>query len=152
MVAWINSDGKASVEDSAYGVSLFERLETDAPKRSITYGPAPDDVIESIKRSISRLLNTRVGESLSAPELGLIDFNDASLGAHDLAVQIKRAIKQCLYRYEPRIKSLDIHYFNDEFAPLNLRFEIIADINTGALHQQVQIDLVLDSNKQFRGI
>ncbi|MEF1207794.1 type VI secretion system baseplate subunit TssE, partial [Photobacterium damselae] len=69
-----------ALEDSAYGVSLFERLEADSVNRTITQGPEPALVLDSIKRNISQLLNSRIGESLSAPELGLVDSNDATLG------------------------------------------------------------------------
>lgn len=137
-------------EDSAYGVSFFQRLETDAPKRSVTQGPDADDVLQSLKRNISNLLNARMGEALSAPELGLIDFNDASLGSHDLALQIRRAIRRCLETYEPRIKHMEIHVLPDNGSPLNLRFQVTASVDVGALHKNVQIDLLLDSNRKYR--
>ncbi|MCL9781342.1 type VI secretion system baseplate subunit TssE [Vibrio sp. S4M6] len=138
------------LEDSVYGVSLFESLEADSPSRSVIKGPEPQRVVDSIKRNISQLLNTRSGESLSAPELGLIDFNDATLGCHDLAVQIKLAIRQCLERYEPRLKNIDIRYTPDSDSPLNLRFQIKASVNTQAIHDSVQIDLLLDNSRKYR--
>ncbi|KXF83011.1 type VI secretion system baseplate subunit TssE [Enterovibrio coralii] len=137
-------------EDCAYGVSFFQRLEADAPKRSVTQGPDVDDVLVSLKKNVSNLLNARIGESLSAPELGLIDFNDASLSSHDLALQIKRAIQDCLETYEPRIRQLEVHVLPDNRSPLNLRFQLKATINVGALHKNVQIELLLDSNRKYR--
>lgn len=137
-------------EDSAYGVSFFQRLEADAPKRSVTQGPDTDEVLQSLKRNVTNLLNARMGESLSAPELGLIDFNDASLSSHDLALQIRRAIRRCIETYEPRIKSMEIHVLPDNGSPLNLRFQVTASINAGALHRNVQIELLLDSNRKYR--
>jgi type VI secretion system protein len=138
------------LEDSAYGVSFFERLEADAPTRSVTKGPDPVDVLDSIKRNISNLLNTRKGEAQSAPSLGLVDFNDATLGSHDLALQIKFAIRDCLERYEPRIEKMDIRVLPDHDCPLSLRFHITAGLNTGALHDKVQIDLLLDNSRKYR--
>ncbi|WP_407334010.1 type VI secretion system baseplate subunit TssE [Enterovibrio sp. 27052020O] len=137
-------------DDIAYGVSFFQRLEADAPQRSVTQGPEPADVLESLKHNVSNLLNARIGESLSAPDLGLIDFNDASLSSHDLALQIRRAIHRCIETYEPRIQNMDIHVLPDNGSPLNLRFQIIASVNLGALHRNVQIDLLLDSNRKYR--
>ena len=98
----------AALEESAYGVSFFERLEAGSSLRSVTKGPDPSDVLESIKRNVSNLLNTRLGEAQSAPSLGLIDFNDATLGSNDLAVQIKFAIRHCLEKYEPRLNCMEI--------------------------------------------
>ncbi|WP_028022086.1 type VI secretion system baseplate subunit TssE [Enterovibrio calviensis] len=137
-------------DDIAYGVSFFQRLEVDAPQRSVTQGPDPADVVESLKVNVSNLLNARIGESLSAPDLGLIDFNDASLSSHDLALQIRRAIRRCIETYEPRIKSMEINVLPDNGSPLNLRFQISASINLGAMHSKVQIDLLLDSNRKYR--
>ncbi|CAH0537453.1 type VI secretion system baseplate subunit TssE [Vibrio marisflavi] len=140
------------LEESVYGVSLFESLEADSASRSIIKGPEPQRVVESIKRNISQLLNTRIGESLSAPDLGLIDFNDATLGCHDLALQIKLAIQQCLERYEPRLNNIDIQYTPDDESPLNLRFQITASVNAKAIHNSVKIDLLLDNSRKYRVI
>ncbi|MEZ8140870.1 lysozyme [Enterovibrio norvegicus FF-33] len=137
-------------DDIAYGVSFFQRLEADAPQRSVTQGPEAADVLESLKHNVSNLLNARIGESLSAPDLGLIDFNDASLSSHDLALQIRRAIRRCIETYEPRIQSMDINVLPDNGSPLNLRFQINASVNLGAMHRNVQIDLLLDSNRKYR--
>jgi type VI secretion system protein len=137
-------------EDRAYGVSFFERLETDAKPRSVTLGPDSDDVLRSIKLNITRLLNTRLGESLSAPELGLTDFNDTALGSRDLAMQIQKAVKECIKRFEPRIADMDIRIEADDSTLFNRKFHIIATIDLGALHQQVEIDLLLDSNRQYK--
>ena len=79
------------------GGSLFERLEQAA-------GTEPDaggHVIESIKRHLVRLLNAHPGNSASAPDLGLLDFNDATLGTHDLKLQIRGAIRRCIETFEP---------------------------------------------------
>ena len=137
-------------EDRPYGVSLFERLETDAKPKSVLQGPDPDDVLRSIKRNITRLLNTRIGESLSAPGMGLTDFNDPALGSHDLAVQIQRAVKECIERYEPRIADVEIRILEDNSTLFNRKFHILASLDIGALHRQVEIDLLLDSNRQYK--
>jgi len=139
-----------ALEESAYGVSFFERLEAGSSLRSVTQGPDPSDVLESIKRNVSNLLNTRLGEAQSAPSLGLIDFNDATLGSNDLAVQIKFAIRHCLEKYEPRLSCMEIRVVSDLNSPLNLRFQIEAKISSKALHESVQIQLLLDNSRKYR--
>ena len=139
-----------ALEESAYGVSFFERLEAGSSLRSVTQGPDPSDVLESIKRNVSNLLNTRLGEAQSAPGLGLIDFNDATLGSNDLAVQIKFAIRHCLEKYEPRLNCMEIRVVSDLNSPLNLRFQIEAKISSKALHENVQIQLLLDNSRKYR--
>lgn len=137
-------------EDSAFGVSLFERLEIGAPARHITQGPPPEQVLESIKRNVVKVLNTRIGESMSAPTLGLVDLNDAMLGSHDIAMRVKRAIRQCLDVYEPRLEQVMLSVIPDEDSPMNIRFHIRAKINQHAVHDSVEIDLLLDNQRKYK--
>ncbi len=139
-------------EESVFGVSLFERLETGVDSISLSQGPDALEVLRSIKRNVSNILNTRLGESQSSPNLGLIDFNDASIKSLDLSVQIKRSIKYCLENFEPRLTNVDVTVFKDEMDPLNLRFSITAVINIAAIHEKVKIELLLDNNKKYRVI
>lgn len=45
---------------------------------------------------------------------------------------------------------MEIQVLPDIRSPLNLRFQIVAAVNLGALHKNVQIDLLLDSNRKYR--
>lgn len=113
-------------------------------------GPDAWDVLESIKRNVSNILNTRIGGAQSAPHLGLVDFNDATLETLDLSVRIKLAIQQCLERYEPRLTRVLVRADQDSFNPLTLRFHITATINSEALHEKVQFSLLLDQSRKYR--
>ncbi|MCG6269349.1 type VI secretion system baseplate subunit TssE [Vibrio furnissii] len=137
-------------EESAFGVGFFERLEANAKPMSLTQGPDAWDVLESVKRNVSNILNTRIGDAQSAPHLGLVDFNDATLETMDLSLRIKLAIQHCLERYEPRLKQVLVRADSDHFNPLTLRFHIVASINCDALHKKVQFSLLLDQNRKYR--
>ena len=142
--------GYIAPEESVYGVSLFERLKVDADPISLSKGPNSAEVLRSIKRNVSNILNTRTGESLSSPELGLVDFNDASMAILDLSIRVKLSIKRCLEEFEPRLKEVDVMVIQDEREPLNLRFSVTATIDTTAIHERVNINLLLDSNRKYR--
>ncbi|MBL4296869.1 type VI secretion system baseplate subunit TssE [Vibrio fluvialis] len=137
-------------EESAFGVGFFERLEANAKPMSLTQGPDAWDVLESVKRNVSNILNTRIGGAQSAPHLGLVDFNDATLETMDLSLRIKLAIQHCLECYEPRLKQVLVRADSDHFNPLTLRFHIVASINCDALHKKVQFSLLLDQNRKYR--
>ncbi|MBF4284053.1 type VI secretion system baseplate subunit TssE [Vibrio anguillarum] len=137
-------------EESAFGVGFFERLEAGTKPISLTQGPNAWDVLQSIKRNVSNILNTRMGEAQSAPTLGLVDFNDATLETLDLSLRIKLAIQSCLDVYEPRLRNIVIRSESDVFSPLMLRFHIVAEINSDALHEKVQFNLLLDQNRKYR--
>ena len=136
--------GYIAPEESVYGVSLFERLEADAKPMSLSKGPDSAEVLRSIKRNVSNILNTRIGESLSSPNLGLVDFNDATMAMLDLSIRVKLSIKRCLEEFEPRLKEVDVLVIQDEAEPLNLRFSVAATIDTSAVHERVNINLLLE--------
>ncbi len=144
--------GYIEPEESVFGVSLFERLEADSKPISLSQGPESSEVLRSIKRNVSNILNTRVGESLSSPTLGLVDFNDATAATLDLSIRIKLSIKRCLEEFEPRLTNVNVLVIKDEAEPLNLRFSVAAVVNTSAIHEKVKIDLLLDNNRKYRVI
>ncbi|ANU39464.1 type VI secretion system baseplate subunit TssE [Vibrio scophthalmi] len=137
-------------EERAFGVGFFERLEANAKPISLTQGPDVSDVLESIKRNVSNILNSRIGGSQSAPELGLIDFNDATLETLDLSVRIKLAIQHCLEMYEPRLIHIVVSAEQAMPSSLALKFHIIATVNSEAIHEKVQFSLLLDQNRKYR--
>ncbi|WP_406734512.1 type VI secretion system baseplate subunit TssE [Vibrio scophthalmi] len=137
-------------EESAFGVGFLERLETGTKPMSLTQGPDAMHVLQSIKRNVSNILNTRLGEAQSAPMLGLVDFNDATLETLDLSLRIKLAIQNCLVSYEPRLRNIEIRSESDPYSPLMLRFNIVAEINSEALHDRVQLSLLLDQNRKYQ--
>ncbi|MCW8333872.1 type VI secretion system baseplate subunit TssE [Vibrio sp. SCSIO 43135] len=135
-------------EESAFGVGFLERLEADAKPISLTRGPELGDVLDSIKRNVSNILNTRIGGAQSAPLLGLIDFNDATLDTMDLSLRIRIAIQSCLEVYEPRLAKIEVRSSSE--LGMNLKFQIFAELNCDALHQRVQLQLMLDQNRKYR--
>lgn len=134
---------------SVHGVSFFERLSNDAESPMAGAEPAIH-LIASIKRNISILLNARIGESQSCPEFGLFDLNDVASGSFDLGVKIKTSIKASIERFEPRLTQLDIRISLDETRPFSLRFNINGNIRVKSQKQKLEIDLVLDSNRNYR--
>lgn len=139
-------------EESAFGVGFLERLEADAKAVSYTQGPDPKDVLQSIKLNVSHILNTRVGGAQSSPDLGLIDFNDASLDSLELSMNVQRAIQMCLERFEPRLTCIEVSPQMEISHSLSLQFKITAQFNSEAIHNNVQFSLLLDQNKQYRVI
>jgi type VI secretion system protein len=137
-------------ENSVFGVGFLERLNVNAKSISLSQGPDAVDVLNSIKLNVTNVLNTRLGEAQSAPNLGLIDFNDASLGVMDLSLRVKLAVQKCLITYEPRLCNLQIKTVTDPNNPLGLCFHINADINSSALHDKVEINLILGNDRKYR--
>ncbi|GEK47874.1 type VI secretion system baseplate subunit TssE [Halomonas pacifica] len=123
---------------------LFERLTAppDAPSADSTL-----ETVESVKRHLVDLLNSHPGHSESAPELGLLDFNDATIGVLDLELNVQRAIRQCIERFEPRIRRAEVESLPNSGAPLQLRFQVHATLDLGADQAEATIDLLLNDKR-----
>lgn len=129
--------------------SLFERLEQAAEPTGQGMGQVTH-VVESIKRHLVRLLNAHPGNSASAPELGLVDFNDATLGTQDLNIRIRSAIRHCIERYEPRVNRVDVVALPQGPDPLQLRFQVTVYLRVGSVDEKTTIDLLLDDKRYYR--
>jgi len=139
----------ASDGSQASSGSLFERLEQAAAPAGQSMGDVTH-VVESIKRHLVRLLNAHPGNSASVPDLGLLDFNDATLGTHDLSVQIRGAIRQCIEKFEPRVKRVDVVNLPQGPDPLQLRFQVTVYLRVGSEDDKTTIDLLLDDKRYYR--
>ncbi|ABI55404.1 type VI secretion system baseplate subunit TssE [Alkalilimnicola ehrlichii MLHE-1] len=132
------------------GPRLFERL----GGLPLDPGPSAADggvLIESIKAHLADLLNSHPGHCACAPGLGLVDFNDATLGALDLRLSIRRAVRDCIERYEPRIRQVSVEVMDQGSEPAALRFKLHAVLNTDRGDQRTTLDLML-SDRHYRFI
>lgn len=129
--------------------SLFERLEQAAGPAGQPLAEAAG-VVESIKRHLVRLLNAHPGNSATAPDLGLLDFNDATLGTYDLNLQIRGAIRRCIETFEPRVRRVDVVALPPGPDPMQLKFQVTVYLNIAGGDDRTTIDLVLDDKRYYR--
>jgi type VI secretion system protein len=143
------TDNGGLLGNTLLGSRLFERLV--APDHP-AFRKEEDEligVVESVKRHLVELLNSHPGNSACAPDLGLLDFNDATIGVLDLERNIQQAICQCIERYEPRVKRVDVASLPNHGDPLQLRFQVHATVVLGRENTQATIDLLLN-NKRYQ--
>ncbi|WP_252109547.1 MULTISPECIES: type VI secretion system baseplate subunit TssE [unclassified Halomonas] len=131
------------------GSRLFERLAAPHQPEALTEQNRLTEVVESIKRHLVELLNSHPGNNACAPELGLLDFNDATIGVLDLELNIQQAIRQCIERFEPRVKRVEVESLPNPGDPLQLRFQVHATVALGDDSTQATIDLLLN-NKRYQ--
>lgn len=86
--------------------------------------------LESIVAHLQELLNTRVGESLSAPDFGIVDFADLVHNFPEATQVLQQSIRATIMKYEPRLRSVSVAPVpsND---PLSLAFEISGRLASG---------------------
>jgi type VI secretion system protein len=91
---------------------------------------APIDAVESIGAHLRVLLNTRRGDSVTAPDFGILDFTDLVHEFPSGIQQLAKSIRATVMQFEPRLKNVSVRHMPDE-SPLTLRFEISAQLADG---------------------
>ncbi len=137
-----------SLWDRGGTASLFDRIrgeETDIPPAD-----ALDGLITSVKRQLERVLNTRCGSCRSAPDLGVMDLNDATQSGADLGGRIREAIRHCIRDYEPRITHVDVFAVDNTTAVPGMTFRVNASVRLASLEQVASFDVHMDSNRHYK--
>ncbi len=86
--------------------------------------------LESIVSHVHALLNTRIGESLAAPEFGIIDFADLVHDFPEATQVLQQSIRATIMKFEPRLRSVSVTPAPSS-DPLTLVFEISARLASG---------------------
>lgn len=133
--------------DRGNAASLFDRIRGRglAPPRTES-----EELIASVKRQLEQVLNTRPGNCRSAPDLGVIDFNDATQGSADIKGRIREAIRQCIRRYEPRIVHVDVRSPDHQASPLEMSFQVTAHVRLEHIEQVTSFNVHMDSHRHYR--
>ncbi|MEM9461773.1 MAG: type VI secretion system baseplate subunit TssE [Myxococcota bacterium] len=97
---------------------LLSRLASADPSR-------PVDEVHSIVGNLRAILNTRLGDSMSAKDFGVVDFVDLVHQFPSAAQVIQRSIRNTIAQYEPRLRNVRVRVV-DSGDPLSLAFEVSA--------------------------
>ncbi|MCL1986210.1 MAG: type VI secretion system baseplate subunit TssE [Betaproteobacteria bacterium] len=84
------------------------------------------DEDESIRLHLLRMLTIRQGAVQSLPDYGLPDLNDLTLSRAELIQQGCAAIKECIEKYEPRLRSVTVEHASEEELPFTMGLRIHA--------------------------
>jgi type VI secretion system protein len=134
-------------------MTLLERLAENNPTRtrSVHSNALTQKTLDAIKSNLEVILNSRKGCSLSSPDLGLEDFNDATAGSVDMCILIAQDIKTSIEAYEPRVLVDEVEYLPHEHNPLQIHFRMSCSIRVKGTKEKAEIELLLNSNnRQFR--
>lgn len=129
--------------------SLFERVGNAAGKsRRLS---SPGQLLQSIRRNLENVLNTRSGSCYGSPDLGIPDLNDDALVSSDFRKEIGRGIRSCILRYEPRLVYVTVGTaMPDDAAPQELRFHIVAQVSFNDARDLLEFEILLDNCHHYR--
>ncbi len=115
---------------------LLSRLTAADPSR-------PLDEVQSILANLRVILNTRLGDSMSSPGLGIIDLVDLAHNFPNAALLMEKSIRAAVAEYEPRLKSVRVRLMPSD-DPLKLVFEIAARLSTERHNGMVRVRTEVD--------
>jgi len=113
------------------GASLFRRLEKGADPTST--GRAfyrGDDLEASVLEHLQRMLNTRQGSSLTAPDYGIIELSELLHDFPNATGLMQRCIKNTILKYEPRLKNVQVRAVDgdEDQSQMVVYYEITAQL------------------------
>lgn len=123
---------------------LFERLRDPNVGGQRTVQQRADHVYASVLHHLSRLLNTREGESPCVPGYGLPALSDVDLSAR--GDDLRRSIEHAIAEFEPRLEAVRVKFLPpDPSDLLKLRFEVSGRISTDDERLNVRFSTIADS-------
>ena len=129
--------------------SLLERIdEPEEQGRRLNADPAR--LSASIGRHLTRMLNVRQGSVATLPDYGMPDFNDLINQFPDGVNVIRRAIRDSIERYEPRLRRVSVKQVRNEDDPLDLRFTISASMILDDGEEPVVFETLIGDSGQVR--
>ncbi len=95
--------------------SLLNRLERNADPTSAGRSIYRSNDLESVVlEHLQRMLNTRQGSSLSAPEYGIVELSELLHDFPNANAIMQRTIKNTIVKHEPRLKNIQVRVVEKE--------------------------------------
>ena len=86
----------------------------------------------------------------SCPSMRSFSNDDLVSKFPDAIMEIRKAIKACIEKYEPRLRNVRVEHVPDEENPLSLRYDITAQLFIEETKSKVWFETTLDSDGHVR--
>jgi type VI secretion system protein len=110
--------------------TLFERLADPGKEARLTIRENTQELADSVMRHLQRLLNTRQGHVPIRLDYGMPDFTDCAESLPATLDKVRRAIKDSIEAFEPRLRRVKITHLPSDDS-LQLHFGINGHLATG---------------------
>lgn len=133
----------------AFDRTLLERID-EPEEQGRRLNADPTRMAKSIARHLTQMLNVRQGACAALPDYGMPDFNDLAGRFPDGLNQIRRAIRDSVELYEPRLRRVAVKHVRDEDNPLDLRFRITGSMILDDHDETVAFDTLIGGSGQVQ--
>ena len=124
--------------------TLFERIRNaDAPRDpSMTLDRSR--LMRSVADNLSRILASRVGHAPAQMDYGMPDPVEIAMTYPASVDRLRKALKECIERYEPRLVDVQVLMVETEDDDRNVRLVVRAGLR-GNPAEKISIDTSVDS-------
>jgi type VI secretion system protein len=129
---------------------LLDRIRVMARNPSRRMTQDPKQMIRSIQEHLQRILNTRQGNVIIAPDYGIPDFTNFMGAFPEAQRELERTIRHTIQTYEPRLQGVRVNFLPREDDPLTLSFQIQARLALKDHREAVTFESVLDAGGQIK--
>jgi type VI secretion system protein len=105
---------------------------------------AEQDLVDSVLEHLRRILNTRQGNVLTAPDYGMPDLTEF-VQAPDAQRALQTGILNSIRRYEPRLRRVNVTFAGTD--GLSVLYDVSAALRTGG---EVRFETSVDSSGLIR--
>ena len=88
-----------------------------------------EDLESVVIRHLKRMLNTRAGSALTAPDYGIVELSELIHDFPNATGIMQRSIKNTISKFEPRLRNVQVRAIEpDDMDPMNIHFEITGQL------------------------
>jgi type VI secretion system protein len=124
--------------------SLFERLNNPEGTAARTLEEDTNAQLRSILHNLSRILNARSGQAPAQLDFGIPSPSEIAQGYPESLTTMQKTIRQCIERYEPRLRDVQVMQIESDDIRLAVRFQVTARLATSKEGRQVSFDTLMD--------
>ena len=130
--------------------TLLERLAKPRTLAVRTLSENTTELTRSVLRHLQRMLNARQGHAPAQMDYGIPDPSEVVHSTSNAIGDMQRAIKACIEKYEPRLRSVNVMHVESENDVLSLRFQITAQLSTSKERLPVCFDTLVDASGRIK--
>ena len=131
------------------GKTLLYRLENPQAGNSRDLPGDPGDVLDSIRRHLQLMLNTRQGNALTVPDFGTVDFSEVTKG-YQTTHRFQEELRRCIEKFEPRLRHVRVGFKEVEDQPFTLHFDIAANLVIDGEERPTSFRSVIDASGKVK--
>ena len=112
------------------GLRFLERLRILNREPDRRVAATAEEVLQSVTKYVSKILNTRQGSTVIDKNFGIPDFTSAGLSfTNDDMTSIEQELSAFIERCEPRLQHVEVHFSPDEGSNLQMVFNVKAELS-----------------------